>query len=60
MQELESILKLQVIHVGVFIVSLVQLGRSNVIRHPSGPLLGSFVGKKWDSRCKGESASSCE
>lgn len=35
-------------------------GWSNVIRQPSGPLLGSCLGKKWDSRYKGESASSCE
>ena len=33
---------------------------SNVIRQPSGPPLGSCVGKKLDSRYKGRSASSCE
>jgi hypothetical protein len=31
---------------------------SNVIRQPSGPLLGSCVVKKWDRRYKGEFASS--
>jgi hypothetical protein len=34
--------------------------RFNVTRQRSGPLLGSCVGKKWDSRYKGGSASSCE
>ncbi len=33
---------------------------SNVIRQPSVTPIGSFAGKKWDSRYKGESASSCE
>jgi len=33
--------------------------RSNVNRQPSGPPLGSFAGKKWDRRYKGESALSC-
>jgi hypothetical protein len=28
---------------------------SNVIRQKSGPLLGSCIGKKWGSRCKGGS-----
>jgi hypothetical protein len=31
-----------------------------VTRHPTDPLLGSCAGKKWDSRYKDESASSCD